>query len=144
MNVTDDVIRDLLVICEAGEASADTRRLVEAYLVAHPEFTPETRRPSDALAAASGRAISGVSLASQVERTALARTKHLLRMRSLVMAAGIFFTILPASFVFDGAGIHWAYWPAHPVVGSASWAVGVAAWIYYFALGRRLGGTAFS
>ena len=38
MEVTKDVILDLLPLYSADEASADTRALVEEYLAAHPEL----------------------------------------------------------------------------------------------------------
>ena len=44
MNVTDNVIRDLLPVYLAGEASADTRTLVEEYLKEHPALAAEAKQ----------------------------------------------------------------------------------------------------
>ena len=38
MNVTKDVIQDLVIVYLSGEASADTRTLVEEYLAQNPEM----------------------------------------------------------------------------------------------------------
>ena len=38
MNVTAEIITDLLPVYLSGEASEDTRALVEAYFRDHPEF----------------------------------------------------------------------------------------------------------
>ena len=43
MEVTKDVILDLLPLYSADEASADTRALVEEYLAAHPELAAAVR-----------------------------------------------------------------------------------------------------
>ena len=38
MQVSRDVIRDLWALCEAGEASEDSRRLVDAFLAQDTEL----------------------------------------------------------------------------------------------------------
>jgi len=50
MNVTRDVIRDLWALCEAAEASDDSRRLVDTYLAADPAFAAMLRAGTSALA----------------------------------------------------------------------------------------------
>ena len=44
MNITRDVISDLWPVYASGEASADTRALVEAFLQQDPEFAELLRR----------------------------------------------------------------------------------------------------
>ena len=53
MNVTRHVISDLWPIYASGEASADTRALVEAFLATDPSFAA-TLRESDGLAISCG------------------------------------------------------------------------------------------
>ena len=43
MNITNDVITDLLPLYLAGEASPGTRQLLEDYLREHPEFASTVR-----------------------------------------------------------------------------------------------------
>ena len=46
MNVTREVIADLWPVYQAGEASADTRRLIEFFLAADPDFAKTLRSPA--------------------------------------------------------------------------------------------------
>jgi hypothetical protein len=48
MTVTRDVIEDLIPVYLAGEASADSRKLVEEYVAAHPEMRLSLELPSAA------------------------------------------------------------------------------------------------
>jgi hypothetical protein len=51
MNVTRDVIRDLWALREAGEASDDSRRLVEAFLATDRELADALRSGASVFAA---------------------------------------------------------------------------------------------
>jgi ferric-dicitrate binding protein FerR (iron transport regulator) len=46
MNVTRDVVRDLWVLREAGEASDDSKRLLDAFLASDPAFAETLRSGS--------------------------------------------------------------------------------------------------
>jgi anti-sigma factor RsiW len=70
--ITRDVISDLWPVYASGEATADTRTLVENFLADNPEFAAEFETPV-AFPAADG------ALAPDVEARALVRTKDLLR-----------------------------------------------------------------
>ena len=74
MNVTREVINDLWPLYIAGEASADTRALVEAFLRADPEFAELLhRRGEESLLSHNLPALS-----PDHEMQALRRTKRLL------------------------------------------------------------------
>jgi anti-sigma factor RsiW len=123
MKITDDIIRDLHALVQAGEASAETRSLVAAYLAEHPALAEQLRR-SDSWslpAVASGAA-------PDVERDALRRTKALLSRRAWSMGLGFFFTGLPLSFIVDEHGFRFMFWPAHPDVVLGSLLLGLVAW----------------
>src|SRR6185503_10045522 len=47
MNVTQNVVTDLLPLYLAGEASDDTRALIEAYLKQNPTFAAEVREQAE-------------------------------------------------------------------------------------------------
>lgn len=134
MKITDDVIRDLLPLYQAGEASADTRNLVTAYLAEHPGLAEEARR--------SARwSLPPVSYSAEPDagRIALRRTKRLLAWKSWVMGAAIFFTAAPFScYGGDRTGFHWMMWPDHAGTATVSLALGVTAWVIHFLLRRRL------
>ena len=44
MNISRDVVKDLIAVYLAGDASADTRALVESYLKTDPELAGDVRR----------------------------------------------------------------------------------------------------
>ena len=133
MKITDDVVRDLYPLVQAGEASAETRSLVAAYLAEHPALAEQLRR-SD------GWSLPAVTSAPapDVERDALRRTKALLSRRAWSMGLGFFFTGLPLAFVFDEHGFRFLLWPAHPALALGCLLLGLAAWGVFVRTTRAL------
>ena len=87
MNVTREIVKDLLPLYAAGEASADSRAAVEEWLRTDPELAR--------LAAAlreDGAPPEAVTVAPASGQAALAATKSLLRRRTWLMALALFFT----------------------------------------------------
>ena len=70
--ITRDVISDLWPVYASGEATEDTRALVESFLADHPELVAELEA-AVALPDADG------TIAPDAEARALARTKELMR-----------------------------------------------------------------
>ena len=124
MNVTRDVITDLLPAYESGEASRDTRELVEEFLRNDPEFAA-TVRESSPLAA-----VSDHNLKQEEAMETLIRTKRLLRNRSIFIAIAIFFSLLPFSVLFHDGQYYWA-WRELPAVSLAAVVVGILGWVAY-------------
>jgi len=123
MNVTQDVILDLLPLYFSAEASADSRRLVDEYFAEHPSFAVKARES----AAESG---GGALPPDRVELRGLLEAKRRVRQRSYLMGAAIFFTIAPLSFVYhDGA--FFFMMRESPVSAVAYGAVGLLLWIVY-------------
>ncbi|MBK7257524.1 MAG: zf-HC2 domain-containing protein [Ignavibacteriae bacterium] len=133
MTVSVDVINDLLPLYAANECSADSRRLVEEHLKAHPEL-------------AAGMAVAmrsvlrnplPVGAGDTEERRALARTQRLLRLRSWFMALAGFFMLLPFSFIVSNGTFRWllAESPGHVAVYEA---IGAVLWVAYFVTRRKL------
>ena len=131
MNVTRDVVKDLLTVYLAGEASADTRTLVDEWLRSDPELAAQT----DHARASELPAIDAPQ--PSVERRALDRTRRYLSWRSTVLGAAIYFSTLPLSVTFGSDGFHGLLledWPARlPALGIAA-----ALWIAYWRMSRRL------
>lgn len=137
MKVTRDVVQDLLALELAGEASADSRALIEEYLDSDPEFARQAaaaRRTPLVLPPVPGPTPTA-------EKLALERTRSLLKTRSSTLAVAAIFTVLPLAFAFDETGV--TYWLIRddPKVGLAWWATAAAMWIAHFAVRRRLRGT---
>ena len=131
MSITDNVVRDLLPLVHAGEASADTRALVEAYLTSHPELAEESRR-------AESWTLPAVTAVHNDERQALRRTKKLLSRRSWALALGCFFTGMPLSFRASSDSFQFLLLPEHPWIAAVSLCMGIAAWLVYLRTSRAL------
>jgi hypothetical protein len=86
MNVTRDVIRDLWALCEASEASNDSRRLVDEYLANDPGLAGSLRAGTSALAG------SPPTLPPDHAAKTLDRAKRRLARRSPFRILGVGFT----------------------------------------------------
>jgi anti-sigma factor RsiW len=102
MNITRDVIVDLLPLYAAGEASADTRDLVESYIKQDPSLTALLRELQEGDHAS---AVAAADLSPSLERAAVNRTRAVIRRRSWTLGLAIFFTLLPLTFGFSGGRI---------------------------------------
>ena len=125
MNVTKEIINDLLPLYVANECSADTRALVEDYLQRNPQEAEELRR---ILATALPKAVPSAHSLDEVRSLREARRR--LRRRSWLMAFAIFFSLAPLSFVWTGGRL---WWLLRDATGSALVyaALGVGFWVLY-------------
>lgn len=134
MEITRDIVRDLLTVYLAGEASADTRRLVEEYLEndsalaadvarakADPLDLPDTPAPSPS-----------------AEKRALDATRQLLKNRTSTLVVACLFTVLPFSFVFEGSRVTFVVLRDAPVIALAWWATAAVMWGAHFWIRRRV------
>jgi anti-sigma factor RsiW len=76
MNITRDVVTDLWPLYESGEASADTRRLVEEFLKGDPELARRLREDESAKLLA---AVPAPPSPDQETRALSAARKHLVK-----------------------------------------------------------------
>jgi hypothetical protein len=113
MNVTKDIINDLIPLYVANECSADTRALVEEYLQRNPQQAEELRR----------------IMVTSVPQ-AVPSSKSLDEMRSWLMAIAIFFSLAPLSFFSTGERTWWFLRDA-PASAAVYVALGVVCWIIY-------------
>ena len=131
MNVTRDVVKDLLTVYLAGEASADTRALVEEWLRADPALARqvEQARVSDLPPVPPP--------APSVEKRALGHTRRRLRVRAVVLGTAIYFSLLPLNVVFNKNGFNGLLlkdWSGRVVALAAA----AVLWGIYLVLARRL------
>ena len=91
MNPTRDIITDLLPLYFSGEASADTRALVEEYFVQDPEFERMARRMAESLKALQ---IAPTDDDEELEKRTLLRTRSELRTKNISL--GVVVTALLA------------------------------------------------
>ena len=133
LKVTRDVITDLLPLFESGEASEETKRLVQGFLAADPEFARRVEKLKQA------RPSTEKPLPRpEVEMESLRRTRRLVRTQSSVMAVAIFFTLAPFAFLFQEGRLSWMLIRESPTVGGAYLLTGIVLWIIYFVMRLRL------
>jgi hypothetical protein len=132
MKITRNVIADLLPLYEAGEASADTRALVEEFLKADPTLL--TAPPVDPT-------LKGIP-APPIElerRRALERTVALLKKRQIYFAMALCFTLMPLSFTFSSStGVTWLMWRDAPDAARAFMAGAVVCWAFFLRARKQL------
>ena len=136
MNVTRDVITDLLPLYFAGEASEDTRALVERFFEHDPEFARLARENSDNLLPVE----TPVTLTRENEMKTLEKTRRLVRMHGALLGLSTFLCFLPLAFRFDSGGVHWL-WAGFPAGAAIPLALGVLGWVGYLAMRRHLRAT---
>ena len=122
MNITRDVITDLLPSYFSGEASRDTQLLVEDFLRQDPEFARVVEKSREKWT------VAPPELPVELERKTLLRTKRLLRRRMHLFGLALFFSGLLLSLAFS----EWAN--KAPLVALL---VTAAIWIAALAIYRR-------
>jgi hypothetical protein len=123
MNVTDDVLNDLLTLYLAGDASTDTRALIEERARLEPAFAAKmsASRELDRTAA---RAIELPGVLGwppgDVELRALRLTRNAIFFRTLFLACAILFMLVPLFFLAPSR--------LHPSIVRAFWYLAAVAW----------------
>ncbi len=134
MTLTRNLVRDLLPLYAAGEASAETRQVVEQWLATDPVLTAELA------ALREDQPVPPINRDRLLERERLVieETRHLLGRRAWWLSLALLFTALVSvSFYYRFEGMHF---PLQRFVvleyGSAVAAVGF--WVLFFRSARRL------
>lgn len=138
MNVTREVILDLLPVYLAGEASPATRALVEEYMKQDPELAQRMRLQW----AENFAKVAPTALPPDLELRSLSRTRKLLGWQRWLFGFGIFFAamLLSNESSFEG----WRLKEFHfllrdyPVEFGTCLVLGLACWTAYFAIRRHL------
>jgi hypothetical protein len=134
MKLSRAVMNDLLTVYLAGEASAETRALVEQYAREDADFSAamEAARRVNLDPAA-------VTPAADLEIRSLKMTRQFVRLRSLFMGMAVFFTLLPFSFAFSTeTGMKWLVWGTSRGLGMALLSIAAASWIACYAMNRQI------
>lgn len=127
INVTREVVTDLLPIYFAGEASGDTKTLVEDYFRQDPDFERVARSaatPLDTL-----RAVRPIVPEAETEKRDLENVRWRLQWRRVLFVVSSFLTLSPLSFYSHGP-IVWrdTLWDS-----AFFWSLAVLSWFLYFA-----------
>ena len=134
MKITDDVMNDLLTLHLAGEASADTRALVESHARQNAAFASKL----EAAGALSPIRMPDSRPPGDHELRTLTETRRFILLRTVFLAAGIFFTLLPLVFAFDERGIEFLVLGRHTGLMWSFWSVAVAAWTAWYVMHRHV------
>jgi anti-sigma factor RsiW len=135
MNVTKDVIQDLVVVYLSGEASADTRSLVEEYLAQNPEMAERVK-------GAQAFTVPQAAPPPSLERRALDRTRQLLSRKSFLLWFAMILSYLPLSFSYTtGEKSVQFLFLDKPVFALALLPLGLAGWAAFLYTCRQLQAT---
>jgi len=135
--VTKDVVRDLLPIYLAGEASDDTKAVVEEFL-AHD---PELREQAAAQSANPLAQLSHTEGLESLELATLDRTRRLLNRKTWLFAFSLLFSLVPMSFEVKGGKIVHLLARDEPVAAIAWLVVALVGWAAYLGVCRQLSAT---
>jgi hypothetical protein len=131
MNVTREVVTDLLPVYFSGEASGDTKLLVEDYFREDPDFERVARSAATPLETL--RAAAPIAAGPEKEKRDLESVLWGLRRRKWLFAVSLFLTLAPLSFHFTDGHIvslmvRDSLWHA-----AFDWSQAAALWFLYFA-----------
>lgn len=133
MNVTRDVILDLLPMYFAGQVSADSRALVDEFLRTDPDFARMSQK-FETLVKEHG-APRDRDLA---EVRAFERTRSLLKTRNQTIGMAVAYSLLPFAFFFRNGQIEWIMMRDKPIVAAAFAFTALACWVIAWIMNRRL------
>jgi len=131
MNVTGDVINDLLPLYYSGECSGDTKKLVEEFLKEHPDFRRTIPNESGFFPSAIPQALEKTD-----EMRALKRTQRLIMLRSYIMGCAIFCSLMPFAFLYAGGNFYWLF-KESPLTAVVYGILGIILWIVYIVVKRK-------
>ena len=135
MTITRDIIGDLLPAYLSGEASADTRALIEETAARDPDIARLVASAKDERT--DTMFTHTVSLPPNLERDVVTRTRAVLRRRSWTLALALFFTGVPLVFAFHGGVVTFFMLRDEP--GSRLfWVSALYLWFDYVRQSRRL------
>lgn len=131
MNVTREIITDLLPVYYSDECSRDSKLLVEEFFRTNPEFERQARELRISFPSTIPNGLS-----KEDEMKSLGKTRRMLRLRSSIMGFAIFCTLAPFSFIYTQGKFYWLL--SESPSSSVLYGVGaVALWLLYALLKRK-------
>jgi hypothetical protein len=133
VEVTRDVISDLMPLYGSGEASADTKALVEQFLRSDPEFAAlvHDERCMELLK-------ETVAFPPNREKQSLSRLKRLIKIQTWFLAAALLFSLVPFSIRIEDGSVTFFMLQDTPLLAAIYWFIAAAFWLGYFLTRRRL------
>jgi anti-sigma factor RsiW len=137
MNITQDVVTDLLPAYLSGEASTDTQAVVEEFMNGNPQFAAivhAARRGLGEPALPDQRA-----MAADLERDAVSRTRAVIHRQRRLLAFAVVLTLMPLSFTFGAEGVRFLL--RDEPRSAVFWLPAACLWFTYLRMQRRLAAT---
>ena len=135
MNITQEVVTDLLPVYFSGEASSDTKLLVEEYFHENPDFERMARSAGTPLETL--RATPPVTAGSEKEKRDLEIVRCGLDRRKWLFGLSLFLTLSPLSFYFTHGHLFSLMGPDALWEAAFDWSMAAFFWFLYFAQPRR-------
>jgi hypothetical protein len=129
MTISRAIIDDLYPLYAAGEASADSRALIEEYLAENPGAAASLREPVN---------LPPVEPPPDLEVRALRRTSKLLEEKSLLGAAALTLSYIPATAEFLERNKPQLLYQDHPWAAMLIYLAAIGLWVRFFFLCRRV------
>ncbi|MEM7334004.1 MAG: hypothetical protein AAF490_18105 [Chloroflexota bacterium] len=128
MKITEDIIIDLLPVYQSGEASEDTKKLIEAYIEQNPDFKK--------MLLAFDNKLEFFDIdqpeSKKIEKEALMRVKKILRTRSTLLGLALFLSLMPLSNAGNSEeGLTWLMFRDAPNVAILFGVLALIMWIAY-------------
>jgi len=131
MNITSNIIQDILPLYYSAECSSDTKLLVEEFLHSNPGFAKTAAADFKTL-----KSTIPLPLTPTDEMNSLIKARKLLRARSYVLGAAIFFSLAPFSFLYTEGKFYWLF--SQSLISASIYGLlGVICWGGYFILGHK-------
>jgi anti-sigma factor RsiW len=135
MKITRDVINDLLPAYLAGDASADTRALLEDYLRNDPVLAADVRAQAEKSTALL-RSL-GAAPAPDQEVATFDKIRRYNSYRNQFFAFGLAFALMPFAFGVSNGSISWWMLRDNPKQAALFLVASAYCWISRYVLGRR-------
>jgi anti-sigma factor RsiW len=139
VQITRNIIQDLLALYLAGDVCPGTRASVEEFLAHDPALAAVVASQKSG---SSERILTGgtiMPLLQDHEAEALAPARAKLQRTTWTLALVIAFTLAPFSFTFSGGHITWMTVRDVPLMASTYWVVAAGFWVAYFVRRHLLG-----
>jgi hypothetical protein len=138
MNITSDVVTDLLPVYLAGEATADTNALIAEFLRENPGFSANVEKLKRQFSAQHELLGHEAAPSQDHQLKTLARTRWLMVRQKWTMAIAIMLTAFPLSCAGEGSHLTYLMVRDKPGLSAVLWAGAAIVWGYYFVTRRRL------
>ena len=135
MNITQEVVTDLLPVYFSGEASSDTKLLVEEYFRENPDFERLARSAGVPLETL--RAASPVAVGAEKEKRDMESARCSLDRRKWLFGLSLFLTLSPLSFYFTHGHLVSLMISDFLWEAAFDWSMAALFWFLYFAQPRR-------